>query len=74
MNIDTNQIAQAAADAVAIKAQVQANWPAIAACAVVVARELGNFNTWCAGIAEWIIKHGGIGMLVKKLLWNPTQQ
>lgn len=69
--IDTNQIAQAAQDAAAIKAQVALNWPAICAAAVIVARELRNFNLWCVGVAEFVIKHGGALMIARKLLWNP---
>jgi hypothetical protein len=68
---DTNQVAQAAATAVAIHEQVSANWPAICAASVIVARELRNFNAWCLGVAEFVIKHGGGLMIVKKLLWNP---
>jgi hypothetical protein len=69
--LDTNQINQVIADGHQLTGAVQANWPAICAASVVVARELRNFNLWCLGVAEFVISHGGIGMLVKKLLWNP---
>jgi hypothetical protein len=69
--IDTNQISQAAQDAAAIHAQLSANWPAICAAAVIVARELRNFNLWIVGVAEFVIRHGGAALILKKLLWNP---
>ena len=62
--IDTNQIQQAVQDAAVIKSQVSANWPAICAGALWLRTELKNFS-------EYIIGHGGLGMIVKKLLWNP---
>jgi len=69
--IDTNQLNQVLADGHQISGAVTANWPAICAASVIVARELRNFNLWCINIAEFVIKHGGIGMIVNKLLWNP---
>lgn len=69
--IDTNQVNQVAETAQAVHAQLTANWPAICAAAVIVARELRNFNLWVVGVAEFVIRHGGAGMILKKLLWNP---
>ena len=69
--LDTNQINQAVAVAQEVKAQVQMNWTAIAFAAALAAREIRNLNHWCAGMAEFIIRHGGAGMILKKLLWNP---
>ena len=69
--IDTNQINQVAQDAAAIHAQLSANWPAICGVAVIVARELRNFNLWVVGVAEFVIRHGGIAWLFWKLVWNP---
>jgi len=69
--IDTNQVQQAAETVAAVKSQVTANWPAICAASVIVARELRNFNLWCVGVAEFVIRHGGAAVIAKKLLWNP---
>lgn len=69
--IDTNSINQAGEAVQAVHAQLQMNWPAISAGAVIVARELANFNRWLAGVGESVIRHGGIFMIVKKLIWNP---
>ena len=62
--IDTNQINQAVAMAADVKAQVATNWPAICAGALWLRTELKN-------VSEYIISHGGLGMIIKKLLWNP---
>ena len=70
--IDTNQLAQAAQDVAVVKSQVSANWPAICAGAVIVARELRNFNLWVVGVAEFVIRHGGAALILKKLIWNPA--
>jgi len=67
----TNDLQQASAAVQETVAQVKMNWPAIAACAVLLGRELTNFNQWCKGVAAFIIYHGGIGYLFWKLLWNP---
>lgn len=69
--INTNQVEQAADVAKAIHAQVQMNWPAISAAAFIVAREVGNFNRWLRGAAEFVIAHGGIVSIGVKLIWNP---
>ena len=69
--LDTNQINQVFVEGQQVKDQVQANWPTICAAAVIVARELRNFNLWCVGLAEFVIKHGGIAWLAWKLFWNP---
>lgn len=69
--IDTNLINQAGDAVQTLHAQAALNWPAISAGAVIVARELKNFNEWLAGIGAAVIRHGGIFMIVKKLIWNP---
>lgn len=69
--IDTNQIAQAGQVVAAVKAQVDYNWPAIAFAAALAAREIGKLNAWAFGVAEFVIRHGGIFSIVKKLMWNP---
>lgn len=72
--MDTNTIQQAGAVVAETKAQLQLNWPAISAGAVIIARELKNFNEWLAGIGAAVIRHGGIFMIVKKLIYNPKAQ
>ena len=69
--IDTNTIAAVNDTAQAAREVAQQWWPTLCAVAVIVARELRNFNAWLAGIVEWIIGHGGVGMIVRKLIWNP---
>ena len=70
--MDTNQINSAVATAQDLHAQLSANWPAITAAAVIVARELRNFNVWVVGVAEFVIRHGGVVMIARKLIWNPS--
>ena len=72
--IDTNQIDQAVDTAKAVAAEVKTNWPAISALMFILARELKNFNQWLVNVAEFIIKHGGIGWLFLKLIWNPPNE
>jgi len=69
--LDTNQINQVTAVAQDVKAQLQMNWTAIAFGAALAGREIRNFNLWCAGVAEFVIRHGGAGLILKKLFWNP---
>ena len=69
--IDTNTISQANDTALAAKAVAQQWWPTLCAVAVIVARELRNFNVWLVSVADYVISHGGIGLIIKKLLWNP---
>ena len=69
--IDTNTIASANETALAAKAVAQQWWPTACAVAVIVARELRNFNQWLVGVAEFVIRHGGAGMIFKKVIWNP---
>lgn len=69
--IDTNQINQLGDAARDAATQVKANWPAITAAAFIVAREIGRFNAWLAGIGAAVIQHGGIIWIVRKLFWNP---
>ena len=70
--MDTNQINSAFDTAQALHARMSANWPAICAAAVLVARELKNFNLWLAGAAGFVIRHGGAVMILRKLIWNPA--
>jgi hypothetical protein len=72
--IDTNSILQFGDTVGAVKSQVSANWPAICAASVIVARELRNFNLWVASVAEFIIRHGGMAMIARKLIWNPAPE
>jgi len=72
--MDTNQINSAFDTAQALHARMSANWPAICAVAVLVARELKAFNAWLAGAAGFVIQHGGAALILKKLIWNPASQ
>lgn len=65
--MDTNQFNQG----IVVAQQVQANWPMICAAAVIVSRELRNFNVWLKAVMEWVISHGGFGWILWKLVWNP---
>lgn len=69
--IDTNSINQFSENAQVVKTQVQANWPFICAAAVLIRTELKNFNAWCVGVAEFFMRHGGVVLVLKKVLWNP---
>ena len=69
--IDTNQVQQAAQVVAEAKSQFAPYVPALAVAAAWAGRELKNFNAWCAGVAQYVIAHGGIGWLIWKLLWNP---
>ena len=72
--IDTNTIANVNETAQAAKAVAQQWWPTIVAVAVIVARELRNFNAWLFSLSEYVIQHGGVLMLAKKLVWNPPSE
>jgi hypothetical protein len=69
--IDTNQIAQAAQDAAALKAQLSPWLPALAVAAAWLGRELRNFNHWIFDLGEYVMAHGGLALYLKKLVWNP---
>ncbi len=69
--LDTNLINSAGDVVTAAKAQWSVNGPALALAAALIARELRNFNLWVVGVAEFVIRHGGIGWLIWKLIWNP---
>ncbi len=69
--IDTNAIAQANETAQAARAVAAQWWPTACAVAVIVARELRNFNQWAVYVAEFVIRHGGLVMIFKKVIWNP---
>ncbi len=60
--IDTNSISEAAQALNAV--QTQFNWPALCAGLLWLRADL-------VACAEWVIGHGGIGFLLKKLWWNP---
>ncbi len=63
--IDTNSIS-AAAQAVN-SVQTQINWQALVAGALWLRADL-------VSCSEWIIGHGGLGYLLKKLWWNPPSK
>ncbi|HEV2691405.1 MAG TPA: hypothetical protein VG347_00765 [Verrucomicrobiae bacterium] len=65
MSPDTNQVAQALQAADMVRDHVQTNWPAICAGALWLRTEVKN-------VSEYVIGHGGLGMIVKKLFWNPA--
>ena len=69
--IDTNQIAQAASDVAAVKSQLSPYLPALAVAAAWAGREIRNVNLYIENVAAKIIEHGGVGTIIKKLLWNP---
>jgi len=69
--IDTNAIAHANETAQAATALAAQWWPTACAVAVIVARELKNFNQWAVNVAEFVIRHGGLVMIAKKVIWNP---
>jgi len=71
--IDTNTIAQTAQAAALAKSSLQPYLPALAIAAAWAGRELKNFNFWLVDTSEFIMKHGGIGYLLWKLIWNPPQ-
>jgi hypothetical protein len=62
MNIDTNTVYQAAQAVNAV--QTSFNWPAIAAAALWVRADLYK-------LSEYVISHGGVWMIAKKLWFNP---
>ena len=47
-------------------------WPLICLVSAFVVREVCKVNGWLEYVAGKIIAHGGIGWIVKKLLWNPA--
>lgn len=69
--IDTNQINQANEVATAAKAVAAQWWPTLCLLTALVSRELKNFNAWVVNVAEFIIRHGGVATLLRKLIWNP---
>jgi hypothetical protein len=70
--LDTNQVQQVAAVAAEAKAQLTPWLPAIAIGAAWLGREIRNLNAWLFNAAEFVIQHGGIGMILAKLVWNPA--
>jgi hypothetical protein len=68
---DTNSINQGVAVAQDAAAQVKANWPAICLAGGIIVREICKVNGWLEYVCGKIIAHGGIGLIIKKLLWNP---
>lgn len=69
--LDTNQINQAAQDMVAVHTQLSPYLPALAVAAAWLGREIRNFNLWIFDLGEYLIAHGGLGLFMKKLIWNP---
>ena len=69
--LDTNQIAQVSQDVATVKAQLSPYLPALAVAAAWAGREIKNFNAWCFNVASFVISHGGVGMLIKKFIYNP---
>lgn len=69
--LDTNQINQVAQNVATVKEQLSPYLPALAVAAAWAGRELRNFNNYIFELGEYAIAHGGIGMLLKKLIWNP---
>ena len=69
--IDTNQVQQLAQVGAEIKTQVSPWLPALAVGAAWAGREVRNFNAWLINGAEYVIGHGGLGMIIRKLIWNP---
>ena len=67
----TNTVAQAAQDVAAVKTQFSSYLPALAVAAAWAGREIRNVNLYIESVAAKIIEHGGIGMIIKKLFWNP---
>ena len=70
--LDTNSVAQIGQTAQAIKIQLNPWLPAIAIAAAWLGRELNRLAAWSAIAGEKIIAHGGLLMITKKILWNPT--
>jgi hypothetical protein len=60
--VDTNQVAQVAQTVTAI--QTQFNWPALMTGALWLRSDL-------AKVADYIESRGGIGWMIRKLIWNP---
>ena len=69
--IDTNQVQQAADTVALAKASLAPYLLALAVGAAWAGREIRNFNLWLFNAAEFVIGHGGLGMILKKLIWNP---
>jgi len=70
--IDTNQVQQAFDAAATVKTQLSPYVPALAVAAGWLGREIRNLNIWLLNASEYIIAHGGILMIARKLLWNPA--
>ena len=69
--IDTNSITQAAQTVAEAKTQFSPYLPTLAIAFGWAGRELRNFNAWLFLASEYVIGHGGIVMILKKLIWNP---
>lgn len=69
--IDTNQVQQAAQVVAEAKVQFSPYLPALAVAAAWCGREIRNFNVWLFNACEYMRSHGGIALLLWKLIWNP---
>ena len=69
---DTNQVQQIAQTAAEIKTQISPYLPALAVAAAWAGRELRNLNASLLATSEWLIAHGGMLMIARKLIWNPS--
>ena len=72
MNIDTNSINQTINDVVMVKTQLSPYIPALVVVAAWLGREIRNFNQWLTDVLTYIESRGGLGMIIVKLLWNPS--
>jgi len=69
--ISPSTIAQANDTALAAKSLAQQWWPTLCALAILLGRELRNFNAWLGNVSGYVIAHGGLALILWKLLWNP---
>jgi hypothetical protein len=72
--IDTNTIPQVAANVAIVKSQLTPYLPALAVAAGWAGREIANFNRWLFNVASFVIAHGGLWQLLRKLWNNPNPQ
>ena len=68
---DTNTVQQLGQTVAEVKTQLSPYVPALAVAAAWLGREIRNFNAACLRTAEYISGHGGILMMIRKLVWNP---
>jgi len=70
--IDTNQVQQVIDTASTVHTQLSPYLPALAIAAGWLGREIRNLNAWLLAASEYIIAHGGLLTIARKLLWNPA--